>query len=190
MTKPAAPAGDVLPFRLPFKLWHAKSDPNGERISREKKDSIGANPGEFELLIIRDTTLTEVFVNGRPSDPPPGRLAYLILSYVLKHRGTGGTAWNIAKHVYDIEEVAGFQDLGEMARALKSMPDLEQAKLLEKRDQLMHYDETFSKRVNQRIVAVNKYFRRLGLETSLEADRTLREYELTPSVNYCLIEKI
>ena len=82
-----------------FRVWDRRSSHTGDRLTETEKDDILSSPEKFDLLICGEETLTRVFMGGFESGPPPGRQVCRILAYVLKNRGSGGTAWNIAQHV-------------------------------------------------------------------------------------------
>lgn len=171
-------AGDIpqdaqeLPeFR--FRVWYADSEPEGMPVAAGEKRDIEAAKGRYELLIVKDATATSVFVKGREVKAPPGRKAYKILSYILKHKGHGGTAWNIALHVYDESE----------PRLLDARKEAVSG-VVEGDESLVNL---FSRRIARRIADLNRYLSQL--KTELKADDQVFEYSLTRTPRYCLIEE-
>lgn len=151
------------------RMWLADTGHEGLERSEQEVADIRRDSIRFELLVIKGKTSTEVLVGGKPAPKPPGRKAYQIVSYVLKNKGSGGTAWNIAQHVFE-----GHNDLGFALRT---------------RDADMV--SRLSRRIVRRIADVNSYLERLRelkLNTRLEADH-LDEYRLIPSVSFCLVEE-
>lgn len=180
---------DEKETKLEYRVWYKDSEPTGKLIGPKEKEQIMATEKErYDLLILREETLTQVFINGKKAQTPPGKLAYRILVYVLKHKGAGGTAWNIAKHVWNVSEVKEFGDLREIAKALQQQEKLEEGKLQELAGITKDKVADFSNLVRRRISDLNKSFL-IILKTKLEAN-AMDEYELTKTLQYCLIEKL
>lgn len=171
-----------------YRVWYKCSTPKGEPLDEEEKEDEIANAKKYELLIAREVTRTQTFLKGNKSRSTSGKLSYRILSYILKHKGSGGTAWNIAKHIWDVEEVEKFKDLREMAKAVKLQPRLQQAEMELAADNAKGEVERVSKLVRRRIEDLNKIFLK-KLCAKLKANE-MGEYELVPLIDYCLIEKI
>lgn len=171
---------------LEYKVWYKDSKPKGELIDIDEKEKIVNSP-KYNLLIIKEETHTQIFINGKKTKGPPGKLAYRILTYVLKNKGTGGTAWNIAKHVWDIAETGKLKELREIVKAVELKPNITKAEMQFKMGNTKGEVEDISKRVRRRIEDLNKLFL-TKIKTKLQANE-MDEYELIPAPNYCLIEK-
>lgn len=169
-----------------YRVWYKDSEPKGKPLDSKEKEDIVTNPKKYELLIIREETRTQVFIRGEESKRPPGKLAYRILVYVLKHKGAGGTAWNIAQHVWESTCTASFKDVRESMKAIEMQQRIEKAKIEDSMTEI----ERISALVRRRVTDLNKRFFK-KLKVKLEADKEMDEYEFIPRVpNYCLIEKI
>ena len=169
--------------KLEYRAWYKDSEPKGKPLDSKEKEDIVTNPKKYELLIIREETRTQVFIRGEESKRPPGKLAYRILSYVLQHKGSGGTAWNIAQHVWESKYITPFKDVRETMKAVEIQQRIEKARIEQSTEDIEH----ISTLVRRRIADLNKYFLK-KLNIKLEA-KEMDEYELTTIPKYCLIEK-
>ena len=170
-----------------YRVWFNDSESEGKPVDAKQKEDIIANPGKYALLISREETLTQAFINGKKVRPPSGKLTYKVLSYILKHKGAGGTAWNIAQHIFDVKYATDFKDVRELVKAIKIQPDLDKARRQATEELFKKEVGRFSKLVGRRIEDLNKFFLK---KAKLKANE-LDEYEFMPHIpNYCLIEKI
>lgn len=166
-----------------YRVWYKDSGPKGKPIDVKEKEGIIANSKNYGLVIVREETRTQVFIKGKEIGRPPGKLAYRILSYVLKHKGSGGTAWNIAQHVWESTCTASFKDVRESIKAIEMQQRIEKAKIEDSMTEI----ERISTLVRRRVTDLNKYFLK-KLNIKLQA-KEMGEYELTTVPKYCLIEK-
>lgn len=166
-----------------YRVWYKDSEPKGEPLDSKGKEDIVTNPKKYELLIIREETRTQVFIKGEESKRPPGKLAYRILVYVLKNKGAGGTAWDIAQHVWESKYNRPFKDVRETIKSIEMQERIDKARIEQSTEDI----ERISTLVRRRITDLNKYFLK-KLSIKLEA-KEMDEYELTTVPKYCLIEK-
>jgi hypothetical protein len=166
-----------------YRVWYKDSEPKGKPIYTEDKEAEIKNVKNYNLLIVREETRTQVFINGKKSKRPPGKLAYRILSYVLKHKGSGGTAWDVAQHVWSSKYTIPFKDVRESIKTIGMQQRIEKARIEQSTEDIEH----ISALVRRRITDLNKYFLK-KLNIKLEA-KEMDEYELTTVPKYCLIEK-
>lgn len=153
-----------------YKAWHEDTSPNGLLIDEKKKDDIVTNGSEnYDLIVIKEETFTQVFIEGRKA-VSIGGLSFDILIYVLKHKGTGGNSWNIAKHIYNSSEVKEAER--EEDEEFKS----------DKRARI-------SSKVRQSIKRLNDYLISNKLDVTLTSKHK-NPYKLTRQIRYCLIERI
>ncbi len=172
---------------LTYAVWHNDSEPAGKLISTEIKGEILEGMSKYKLLVLKENTFTHFFINGKKVKGIGGELLYRILEFILKNKGAGGTAWNIAKNIHDVDEAAKVGDLKKMAGAVKQSPMRERAMAQAKAKYYQDDVASFSKLTRRRITDLNSYLSK-NLDTKL-VPNTLDEYELTPSIEYCLIEK-
>lgn len=169
------------------RMWTNDAEPEGKNITIVEKNNVLDRRHEYNLLIIKEETSTNIYINGEKTKILRGKLTYRILSYVLKYKGTGGTAWNIAKHVWSNEEVIEYGDLREYSKALKYRKEIEKGKKQESEDIVQDVVSRYSRRISRRIIDVNNFLE--PLKTKLEANDQ-DEYQFTKPIIYCLIEKI
>lgn len=169
--------------KMEYRVWYKDSESRGKPIRAEEKEDKIKNAKDYGLLIIREETKTQVFIKGEESKRPPGKLAYRILVYVLKHKGAGGTAWNIAQHVWESTCTASFKDVRESMKSIEMQQRIDEARIEQSTDDIEH----ISTLVRRRVTDLNKYFLK-KLNIKLEA-KEMGEYELTIVPKYCLIEK-
>lgn len=169
------------------RMWTNETDSEGEAIkTREEADALKNSP-KYCLVIFKKKTCTELFVNKKEA-VLPGGLMYKTLEYALKHQGSAGTAWNIAKHLWDLKEAEKLKDLKEMASALKMQPRIQEATMRLKVDETKKGIALISKRINRRIEDLNRIFLS-KFRVRLKANE-LGEYEFSPNLEYCLMEEI
>lgn len=169
-----------------YRIWYNDSEPSGLPIDISLKEKIVIKEKDkYDLFIIREEALTQIFINGNNSMAKPSKTGYRILTFSLKYRGNCGTAWNIAKHLYSIEEAEKFKDLREMAKAVKEQRKLKIA-LQDFKDEAGGI-ENYSNRVRGFVNSLNHDFL-INVNTSIKAN-SMGEYELNPMIKYCLIEK-
>ncbi len=171
-----------------YRIWYKGSEPEGERIDSKVKEDKIENAKDYDLLIIREETRTQVFINGKKVRPVSGKLTYRVLNYVLRNKGSGGTAWNIAEHIFDVKYADDFRDIRGLVKAIKMQPDLDKAKRQTAEELFKGEAKRFSKLARRRIEDLNKFFLK-KIPTELKTNE-MKEFELTPLPNYCLIEKI
>ncbi|MDP1854216.1 MAG: hypothetical protein Q8L26_08470 [Candidatus Omnitrophota bacterium] len=171
-----------------YGVWFNDSEPKGKSADTKQKEDIIANLGKYALFISREETRTQAFINGKKVRAPSGKLTYRVLSYILKHKGSGGTAWNMAQHVFDVRYAIDFKDVRELVKAIKIQPDLDRAKRQAAEELFKDKVEDISKKLRRRIEDLNNLFFK-KLNAKLKANE-MDEYELIPMPNYCLIEKI
>jgi len=169
-----------------YRVWYNDSEPSGLPIDIITKEKIVTRKREkYNLFIVREEALTQIFINGGSATSKPSKSGYRILTFALKFRGNCGTAWNIAKHIYDIEEAEKFKDLREMAKVVKEQPKLNSA--LQDFKEEPGSIENYSNRVRKLTNSLNQGFL-IYLDTSLMANN-MGEYQINPMIKYCLIEK-
>ena len=168
-----------------YRVWYNDSEPSGLPIDIFTKEKIVTQKREkYNLFIVREGALTQIFINGDSATSKPSKFGYRILALALKHRGNCGTAWNIAKHIYDIEEAEKFKDLREVVKVAKEQLKLNMA--LDKFKTDPDSIENYSNRVRRLIAPLNQKFLE-KLNTKLKANE-MDEFEINPSFTYCLIE--
>ena len=175
--------------KVEYKVWYKNSEPGGIELTKEAKEELVKNDlDKYILFIIREDNLTHTYIKEKLTNNPPGKVAYRILSYVLKNKGKGGTAWNLARYLYDVREAVKFKDIRELQKIIKQKSGLYKDNIEERLEKPGDNVKYFSDRVGQRINELNiKFLKKLKIK--LEAD-AMGEYKLNKSLRYCLIEKI
>ena len=169
-----------------YRVWYNDSEPSGILLDIKAKEKIVNNEKEkYNLLIVREGALTQIFINGNKSITKLSKMGYKILALALKHKGNCGTTWNIAIHLYDLDEAEKFKDLRDMIKVVKEQPKLKLA--IDKFKNQPGNIEYYSNRVNRLITSLNQSFLN-ELDTKLKAN-TMDEYEINPPIKFCLIEK-
>jgi len=172
-----------------YRVWFNNTEPQGKSINIEERDQYISDKHQYDLLILQEETFTHFYNHDNEIEPPPGDLPYRILTYILKNKGTGGTAWNIAKQIHEVNEGRAIRDLKTLAKAIKEQPRIEQGKAQHKAGNYQKNVAEFSKLTSRRIVDLNDKFLN-ELKTNLNAKNKLKEYRLDPPIKYCFIEKV
>jgi len=173
-----------------YLVWYNDTEPEGESISRKDKNYILNNEiNKLDLLIIKEEAHLQVFICGN-EDKPPGPTAFKVLYYILKHKGYGGTSWNLANNIYNVNDILklGDGDYKDLYEAIKYYDKLEEANKQKSKGELKDKIAEFSKKAGSRIKYLNKNILK-DLDTKLEADSITEEYSFVPMIKYCLIEE-
>lgn len=173
----------------PFvRMWTKDAPSDRFSITADEKKDIIKNPNNYnyQLIVIKEKTRTMAFINGEKVIPPR-KLMYRILIYALKHQGSAGTAWNLAKHLWDVKEAEKLKDLKEMAKALQLQPRIQKAKMQAKLGIHKVEVERVSKLTRRRMEDLNNRFLS-KIPVKLKAN-SAGEYEFNPELNYCLMEE-
>lgn len=174
-----------------YLAWYKDTEPSGIPLDmKTKKRIVNNDKKKHDLLIVLDETVTSVYLSGSVVEPPPGKMALRILCYILRNRGAGGTAWNLAKQVWDISFVKQFGDLRELLKAVERNKQIEEAR----REAALNITKgdvaKLSNLVSRRIGELNRYFEDIELKARIDAENSMDEYKFSDPIEYCLIQKV